>query len=56
MYFQRWLRDWFRVVLPHEGIVIGIVVLYLMTDVIQLLDALMEQLHWGGPNQVALPR
>lgn len=38
MYFQRQLRDWFRVVLPHEGIVIGFVVLYLLTDVLQVLD------------------
>lgn len=55
MYFQRWVRDWFRVVLPHEGVVIGVVVMYLLTDVFQLLDALAQQMNRFG-NGVALPR
>ncbi len=48
MYFQRQLRDWFRVVLPHEGVVIGFVVLYLLTDVLQLLVALANP--WVAQN------
>ena len=47
MYFQKQLRDWFRVVLPNEGVVIGFVVMYLMTDVFQIFGGLMH-LRLGG--------
>jgi hypothetical protein len=33
-------RSWFRTVLPHEGVVIGVVVMYALTDVVQLLHGL----------------
>jgi hypothetical protein len=41
-------RSWFRTVLPHEGVVIGAVVLYSLTDLVQLLDGLRgRRLLWG---------
>lgn len=37
------LRSWFRTVLPHEGVVIGLVVAYSLTDMVQLLPAVQFQ-------------
>lgn len=42
------LRSWFRTVLPHEGVVIGMVVVYCLTDMIQFFHGIRgPRLLWG---------